>query len=873
MANLDAGGGGGDSTDEPESEEEQFKEGFDVDTLKDETTTRRERDTSRERDADTDDTREQRSGNSDTDTEQRTRDSDSSDMDGGGGGFNEQELKEETTTRRERDSTDRDDGGESGGGGGGGGVSDAERQQLNANLARVSSAFRAGQQGVERGANAVAEQARALEQRVLDAYGALDASDVAITREGDVLRAGLTATGREAMGINPTQRELANRRREIERQLGGAVDAYAADRERSQNLSQAAEIDNAAEGIRRAVDATGQRFDEIARTPGPVDIGDLSSEQQDRVNEALVKQYSEQKGAYELQRRRANAEQFGGSSSVERALRAASQSYSEFVEDATTFGDDNNLSLAIKPVSTGGPFPGTVSYATLEEESESESARATRGLVTGGAEVFNLPAYGVLGIEAGEVAVAGGQAAARGEFGGYDDVAGIGTDVLEYTGLRDEPTANAADRDAGIDESFIDDVGTAGLGLTDRVVTSAQENPYRFGGQLVGGTAFASGALTATKGVAGGRAARALDVAFDPATPVTRGIATSTRRAAGRVRRGADDLIDAERGQFTPGTKLDAEAETETMAQKEAMIEVEAGTEAEAAMLADREAFLEGTRYKRGSGEVEMNTEAGEYDVGPTRMEQERVDSEADTAEERLPPPSEFESEAAYERELDAMRERMAAERDATLESDADADVDTEVEAESGVGMDTAAVFGVGTAAAGTTAADAYDSDVADPGATVQPFVTQEELATEFDQTADTEVSTDVEQELDQEQERTRTRERSREFDVDLEQELDLEQEQEVETELEQELEQELELEVETEFEQELELEQEMELEQEAELEIEVETEAEGELEMEAMDEGMLEAMREFDARNKKAGLFENDVIAPEELDEYNPVD
>lgn len=822
----DGGEADGDTTaSEPSTEEEKLKEGFKVDTLKDETPTRRER------------TPEESGDPSEETTAAESRDTDT----GSGGGFDEETLKEETTTRREQEASDDAEGG-------GDGLTDAQRQEMTADVAAVSSDLRRRLQGAEAGAGAVAMQARALEQRVLDAYSQLDESDVAVTREGEMLRAGLTATGREAFGINPTQRELATRRREVSRQLGGAVDAYEADRGRASELSQAAEIERTVAGIRRAVDATGQEFDRVASTPGPVGIEDLRPGQQDRVNEALIQQYSQQKGAFERRQELADAEQFGGTSAPERFLRAASMSYSEFVEDATTFGEENNLTFAVRPASTAGPFPGTVSVATLENEGDSQRARATRGLATGGAEVFNAPAYGVLGIEAGEIAVAGGQAAARGEFGGYEDVAGVGTDVIEYAGIGDEADASAADRDPAIDENFVQELGTAGIGLTDRVVTTAQEQPARFGGQLVGGTAAASGALTATKAVAGPRAAGALDVAFDPATPVTSGLRRTTRRAGARARRAADDFVGAERGQFTPGTKLEVETERETQTGKEAMIEVEEGSEVEAAMLAEREAFLERTRVKEG-GEMELNTEAGRYDIGETRMEQERARSEAETAEERLPPASEFETEAAYQAELEAMRSRIEA------ESEADADAAAGVETTSSPGMETAAVL-TGGSLATTTEADVFDTPTEEADATVQPFATQDELTeTAVDVESETAVETDLEMEQDVQQEQT------------LDQELNLELEQEQE--LEQEFEQESELNLEQELE--LELEQEQELETEVELEFEAESEAE--LEMEAVDEDMLEMMAEMDSRDRKAGLFENDVIAPEELDDLTPVD
>jgi hypothetical protein len=66
-------------------------------------------------------------------------------------------------------------------------------------------------QGVETGAGAVAEQARDLEQRVIEEYaGVSDPSQVRVTREGDTLTAELTDSGR--LGARRAARERSRRR-------------------------------------------------------------------------------------------------------------------------------------------------------------------------------------------------------------------------------------------------------------------------------------------------------------------------------------------------------------------------------------------------------------------------------------------------------------------------------------------------------------------------------------------------------------------------------------------------------------------------------------------------------------------------------------
>jgi len=91
-------------------------------------------------------------------------------------------------------------------------ITEAEQQDIDAAFGQVNNRVLQEQQGIEdtgAGSNAVAAAAMDFEQQVIrESSLADDPSDVRIVRDGDQLRAELTATGAEAARTNPSQQDI-----------------------------------------------------------------------------------------------------------------------------------------------------------------------------------------------------------------------------------------------------------------------------------------------------------------------------------------------------------------------------------------------------------------------------------------------------------------------------------------------------------------------------------------------------------------------------------------------------------------------------------------------------------------------------------------
>jgi len=96
-------------------------------------------------------------------------------------------------------------------GGAGNELSDAEQQNVDAAVAEVNPRTRRQQQGVEGRRDAVGQQARELEQTVLERNPELSQEDVRVVRDGRQIRTELTPQGAEAVGANPTTSEVRQR--------------------------------------------------------------------------------------------------------------------------------------------------------------------------------------------------------------------------------------------------------------------------------------------------------------------------------------------------------------------------------------------------------------------------------------------------------------------------------------------------------------------------------------------------------------------------------------------------------------------------------------------------------------------------------------
>ncbi|MGK7296542.1 MAG: hypothetical protein ACNS61_12070 [Candidatus Wenzhouxiangella sp. M2_3B_020] len=545
----------------------------------------------------------------------------------------------------------------------------------------------------------------------------------------------------------------------------------------------------------------------------------------------------------------APGERFGGEGKVEGALRDAS----EEISDAIGEGARVAAAGAASQLTTGTGRATAVNLATRDSVVE----RGVRGGLTGAGELANLPAYGVTAIEAGEIAGAG----------------------------IEEATKEG-------DQQFTERFKGAAVDFGNDLATAAERSPVEFAGQLVGGTAVASGALTTASRVGGARTATALDVAFDPASGVRRAGSAAVRRApTGRasraVRREASRLRDFARsdraqGDFlgttaTRGTDVEPTSRTtsQTTLEKELTVEQEAESE-----LPPAEEFPSREAFERERERVAQRLEAeqripDESEFG-SRAEFERERARARQrleAEEMLPEPEAFSSRAEFERERERALDRIRGETETQTESQeattaglAGAAAGAEAEA---IGMPGNNMFAEAESAAAAPMPEAAEAGAFDvgtdsevfavpagldaPGVEATPTATESTAATEalpgqpqdqaIDATSATQFDVTAERELNQEADMTR------ELEQEAEAEQELEQEFEAETQLEQELEQEFET------------------------EIEVETETEAELEAATQpDEVGAEDFDDFDGLDSEGDLFENEVINPSDAIDFDPL-
>ena len=166
-------------------------------------------------------------------------------------------------------------------------------------------------------------------------------------------------------------------------------------------------------------------------------------------------------------------EAFGGTSDFEEDVRDAVEQVQGPIEDAAeTTGDlfaiGGSAFAAGSPVTEDDP-----ARAAGSDETGSRLGDVAEGTVLGASEVVNAP---VAGIEAGEVALEG-------------------VDSAPITGGSAEES-----------QDFVDDAAAAGALQAERAARAAQNNPFEFGGQLLGGAIVGSTAQTvARNGISRGR--------------------------------------------------------------------------------------------------------------------------------------------------------------------------------------------------------------------------------------------------------------------------------------------------------------------------------------------------------------------------------
>lgn len=375
------------------------------------------------------------------------------DTDGGGGGGE--------TTQSGDEETQQDDSG---------GLTQQERERISANVAEDVASVREQQQGVETAGGEVSEQAREFEQEIVSENEDLRARDVRITREGDMLQAEFTQTGRtRARG---RQRAAAIRKqREFQRQIGGAVEAVVADREQDVELAKRERVQQNQEV------ASAFRRGSFGRREG-VNISAFDQETQREINEDLVQQFSRQKTQQELERRRPEQEQFGDTTlfrvegvSPEEAAEATSRSVrSAFRGAAETIAPrDRPVNIATTQGSFQAPGTGIV-------------ASGARGAVQGVGDIAAAPfdAF-VAGKELGEFGAAGTEATLEGQGGEF----------------LDRTEAEAVRRGTLIKQSI-------------------EADPANFASRVGASAVAAGGAIGGASRLGGARAARATSVAIQP---------------------------------------------------------------------------------------------------------------------------------------------------------------------------------------------------------------------------------------------------------------------------------------------------------------------------------------------------------------------
>jgi len=159
------------------------------------------------------------------------------------------------------------------------------------------------QQGAERGAGRVADQARQLEQRVIGQNENVRARDVRVEREGDTLRTELTPTGAERFGLNPTGEERMERFRARlpDEQFSRNLDVADLDRDTQQQVNE-----SLIEQRSSQLSASERRQRQILGPDGVFGLGDienLNRETQQQVNESLIGQQRALQLGLELQAR------------------------------------------------------------------------------------------------------------------------------------------------------------------------------------------------------------------------------------------------------------------------------------------------------------------------------------------------------------------------------------------------------------------------------------------------------------------------------------------------------------------------------------------------------------------------------------------
>ncbi len=292
---------------------------------------------------------------------------------------------------------------------------------------------------------------------------------------------------------------------------------------------------------------------------------------------------------------------FTGGETVEDYLEAGAEGYSSAVKDASSALFDEG-----GPDSKGGIASDSIIADTLRAAGQDEAAFAFeeglrsfgKGTFEGAANIANVPSV-ALGLKEG------------GEFlgyAGYETLTGDGGEVADQTG---------------------DALVSAGAGALD----TAQSNPAKFSGQLVGSLAGSYGAIAGAS-KASSTAGRAAAYAIQPGEEIVGGLAT---RAASKTATGSRVLSKV------PGGRIDSE-ELAILAGKKA------GQKLRDAV--DDPRVREFLRDERGQGQLVPDRGLEVRDVESVSIDEDfNTRGAVDPAEQEL-------SQAQYELEKFAKQER-----------------------------------------------------------------------------------------------------------------------------------------------------------------------------------------------------------------------
>jgi hypothetical protein len=367
----------------------------------------------------------------------------------------------------------------------------------------------------------------------------------------------------------------------------------------------------------------------------------------------------------------------------------------------------------------------------------------------------------------GDVVAAPGDAVVAGV-----EVSETGAYVVGGTGLSGGSTEETARR--------VDQVAEEGERVAEQSVEFALENPARFTVSAGVGAAVGSAASRAVPSGSTTRRAAASNTArtyINAAPTVDTPNLDYTRTLRGSDRGQGDLTLNQDQN-----TQSEAEVQVERGSEEAAEAEgsVEEFMEREPANAAFRQENI-----NQGQGpSTPLAVERGLDDVTsedfglPSNVERTALDRESSDLRDRLPDESEFESQEAYEAELEILRERVATETEADTQATQQVSGELEQELVAGTESGANSATTTGILAGSDTREQTVDLDIAGEGQQEAEITIMQErdaglltgVATEQqqNQAQDQGVGLDVAQELQQQTEVAQTTDQTQTVELDL---------------------------------------------------------------------------------------------------------